>query len=49
MRPERLSLDPSLPTADKEWKHWIKTFENYVASFPERPEGQAPVKKNYVY
>ena len=45
MRPQRLSLDPNSPSAGKEWKHWIQTFENYLASFPERAEDEIPVNK----
>ena len=45
MRPQRLSLDPNSPSAGKEWKHWIRTFENYLASFPERAEDEIPVNK----
>ena len=40
MKPERLSLDPNSPTVAKEWRHWRRTFENYLASFPaEEGEG----------
>ena len=40
MKPERLSLDPNSPTVSKEWRHWRRTFENYLASFPaEEGEG----------
>ena len=30
MQPCRLNLDPGSNSAAKEWKHWLKTFENYV-------------------
>ena len=40
MKPERLSLDPNSPTVAKEWRHWRKTFENYLdALSAERGEG----------
>ena len=45
MRPQRLSLDPNSPSAGKKWKHWIRTFENYLASFPERAKDEIPVNK----
>ena len=45
MRPQRLSLNPNSPSAGKEWKHWIRIFENYLASFPERAEDEIPVNK----
>ena len=30
MHPSRLNLDAGLPSAPKEWSHWLKTIENYV-------------------
>ena len=30
MKPTRLELDPNSSTAAKEWKHWRRTFENYL-------------------
>ena len=30
IQPCRLNLDPGSNSAAKEWKHWLKTFENYV-------------------
>ena len=38
MKPERLSVDPNSSTAAKEWKHWHKTFDNFLSSFPEQDE-----------
>ena len=32
-------------SAGKEWEHWIRTFENYLASFPERAQNEAAVNK----
>ena len=31
LQPERLDLDPTEPDADKKFKHWMKTFTNYIA------------------
>ena len=45
MRPQHLSSDPNSPSAEKEWKHWIRTLENYLASFAERAENKLPVNK----
>ena len=30
MKPERLFLDPSAPNAAKEWRHWRRTFDNFI-------------------
>ena len=31
LKPERLDLDPNSPTAAKEWKYWLRTFNNFIA------------------
>ena len=30
MKPKRLDLDPSAPNAAKEWRHWRRTFDNFI-------------------
>ncbi|XP_069957120.1 uncharacterized protein [Cherax quadricarinatus] len=35
LKPERLDCDPSLSTAAQEWKHWFKTFENFLGALPK--------------
>ena len=30
MKPERLDLDPSAHNAAKEWRHWRRTFGNFI-------------------
>ena len=30
LKPERLDLDPSAPNAAKEWRHWRRTFDNFI-------------------
>ena len=32
LRPERFSTEPSDPESEKRYKHWKKTFENYLAT-----------------
>ena len=31
LRPEKLELDPSSPTATLEWEYWHRTFINFIA------------------
>ena len=31
LRPERLDLLPNSENAAKHWRHWLKTFENFLA------------------
>ena len=40
LKPEKLTADPNSLLADKEYKHWLKTFSNFVASVPPPNEGQ---------
>ena len=45
VKPDRLSLDPDSPQAFEQWKHWIKTLENYFEALAEiRGEGLAANK-----
>ena len=30
LKPARLEVDPNSPTAGREWKHWHKTFANFI-------------------
>jgi len=30
IQPCKLDIDPVSNTAGKEWKQWLKTFENYI-------------------
>ena len=33
LQPAKLAIDPNSSSATKEWKHWIRTFRNYVSRF----------------
>ena len=39
LRPERFDCSPDSQDATKNWTHWNKTFNNFIASFPR---DQAP-------
>ena len=50
LRPERLDLLPNSENAAKHWRHWLKTFENFL---PELEPDHANLNKlrvltNYV-
>ncbi len=38
LRPERLDADPSSSTAAEEWRHWKRTFSNFLEAFPDPPD-----------
>ena len=40
LTPARLDLDPNSPSAAKEWKHWHRTFRNFIDECGEN----APIK-----
>ena len=48
LRPERLETDPSSNTAAKEWLHWKRTFENFMAVLPQEDLNKLAVLANYV-
>ena len=33
LRPARFECDPNQKDASKQWKHWFRTFENFINSF----------------
>lgn len=43
LKPERLDLDASSPNASKQWKHWRRTFENFLEEVAEG-SGRQPNK-----
>ena len=48
LRPERFDTDPSSSTAAQEWKHWFKTFENFVQSLSTAGPNKLSLLTNYV-
>lgn len=40
LKPARLDVDPSSPTAAKEWRHWHRTFVNFIDECGERGPGK---------
>ena len=30
LKSSRLDVDPNSPTAAKQWKHWKRTFDNFI-------------------
>jgi len=46
MKPERLYTDPNSEDATKQWKHWLRTFKNYLTSLDQaRSEADPAVDK----
>ena len=37
IRPSLFSADPNSSQARKEWKHWYRTFTNFLESLPVEP------------
>ena len=50
LKPERLSIDPNSRNANVEYKHWLKTFQNYITAVREVNENvnQLQVLINFV-
>jgi len=37
IKPRLFGADPNSSQASKEWKHWYRTFTNFLESFPADP------------
>ena len=48
MRPEKLDTDPNSSVADKEWEHWLKTFQNFVTSLTQENLNKLNLLINFV-
>ncbi|XP_067030897.1 uncharacterized protein [Acropora muricata] len=48
LRPERLGTDPNGGTAAKEWLHWRRTFEKFMAVWPHEDLDKLAVLSNFV-
>ena len=48
LRPERLDADPSSPTAAQEWKHWIRTFQTFLAALKQEGLDKLGLLTNFV-
>ncbi|XP_064115027.1 uncharacterized protein LOC135221134 [Macrobrachium nipponense] len=48
LKPTRLDLDPSSPSAAKEWRHWHKTFSNFIQECGEMAPNKLRTLVNYV-
>ncbi len=48
LRPGRLDADPSSSTAEKDWLHWNRTFENFISVLPAEGLNKLQVLTNYV-
>lgn len=49
LKPERLDVEPSNGNAETEWKHWKRTFENFIGGVANITEVQKlPLLCNYV-
>ena len=48
LRPERFEADPNSSESAREWKHWYKTFDNFLRSIEERQPDKLNILINYV-
>ena len=48
LRPERLDMDRSSPTVAQEWKHWLKTFKNFLGAPPQDNLDKLSLLTNFV-
>ena len=48
LKPDRLNTDPNASTASREWLHWLRAFENFLAVLPQEGLDKLSVLTNYV-
>ena len=48
LRPERLETDPNSSEASKEWIHWKRTLDNFLAVLPQTGLNKLSVLANFV-
>ncbi|XP_046841983.1 uncharacterized protein LOC124436099 [Xenia sp. Carnegie-2017] len=48
LKPQRLDLDPNSPSAAKEWKHWLRTFNNFIQECGDKAPNKHRTLINYV-
>ena len=48
LKPSCLDFDPNSPTAAKQWKHWHRTFTNFIEECGERTPNKFRTLINYV-
>ncbi|KRX72265.1 Uncharacterized protein T06_5783 [Trichinella sp. T6] len=48
LKPERLDVDPSSPTSSEQWKHWLATFENFLAALPQENLDKKSLLVNFI-
>lgn len=35
LKPNRFDCEPNVPGADKQWRHWLRTFQNFIRAAGE--------------
>ena len=48
LRPERLERNPNSGEASKEWLHWKRTFDNFLAVLPQTNLDKLSALANFV-
>ena len=48
LRPERFEIEPSAPNADRAWKHWLKTFTNFIQTLSSEDTDKHALLVNFI-
>ena len=46
--PEKFECDPSSAGSDKQWTHWLRTFENFLSAITTQEKDKFALLTNYV-
>ena len=48
LHPERFECDPSSAESDKQWTHWLRTFENFISAITTQEIDKFALLTNYI-
>ena len=49
LKPSRLDVDPNSPSAAKQWKHWTRTFDNFITERGDSAPDKFRLIVNFVF
>ena len=48
LKPDRFDVNPNIADAAKRWRHWLLTFENFIAILPDESMNKLQILTNFV-
>ena len=48
LKPDQFDVNPNIADAAKRWRHWLLTFENFIAILPDESMNKLQILTNFV-